>query len=118
MRAYEIEGWLDGIRIKRKSWDKQYIYYDSDQWIYQNGPTPKPEVGIYLRVDELFDCKDWEIYQEPKQKKAYWLWAFDEGDGYEISGYYYDENGVATDGEDANWWKRNKIKLEWSKIEV
>lgn len=73
MYAYEIEGWLEGKKIRRKAWfSKEHVYWDKATkvwWRYEN-----LDERLDWELSMLFNEDDWEEYQEPKTKKRYWLW--------------------------------------------
>lgn len=68
MRAYEIEGWLTGTKIRRKSWGRptdHYFFSPDRKWH-----------NVTYRIDHdkdflahLFIADDWEPYTEPPRKR-------------------------------------------------
>ena len=66
--AYEIDGWLDGVKITRPSFDWSYIHFINGIWYNKNGFIISDK-----GIANLFHCVDWKIYQEPKKKiHEYW----------------------------------------------
>lgn len=62
MKAYEIPGWLDGVKIRRKCWLKHvYMNFENGRWVSKNKLNPCDSVILSLWKEE-----DWEVYEEPK----------------------------------------------------
>ncbi len=114
MRAYQISGWLDGVKIRRRGWNKKnYIYFNDKGWFTSNG---------YEFTYDLVDFKlyDWEVYKEPKEKKRYWLWNIKGNIFWYKGNNFIDDNGRTTDGElyGDNWYIKEKIKCENDYIDI
>lgn len=66
--AYELEGWLEGKKIRRKEWDKEhYIKFLIEKrvwsWDYK--------VPFSRFLEELFRKNDWEYFKETKKITLY-----------------------------------------------
>ena len=77
MKAYEVEGWLDGVKIRQERWQNdQWMFYDGDRWINQDGKFGYDNLRFVYKSDgkewypeiecNLIYDDDWEIYEEPK----------------------------------------------------
>lgn len=75
MKAYEIEGWLKGAKIRRNYWPAGgYIYIDIDGvWWDEKGNRVSDQ--IEMSVPE-FEKDYWELYQEPKQPKTITMYRY------------------------------------------
>lgn len=67
MRAYEIEGWLTGTKIRQRVWGLNgYVSFDPNEennWIDEDG-------NIYdADYESFFTYTDWEAWQEPVVEK-------------------------------------------------
>jgi hypothetical protein len=62
---------------------------------------------------------DFEIYEEPKPKKRYWIWRLKKGSWYRPM-RYLDDKGRDTSGDKqfSDWDETEKIKIESDFIEV
>jgi len=81
MKAYEIEGWLSGIKIRRVGWD------DEDLWIKFSASEDKwvdCEGNDCFELRGLFSHEDWEKYVEGKRKVKMLAYLVD---FYSPSGY-------------------------------
>ena len=58
-----IHAMIDGKKVYRKSWKNDYVDY-----FYFDGECFRDEQDVLLICD--FHGDDWEIYEEPKAKKA------------------------------------------------
>lgn len=63
MKAYEIEGWLDGTKIRRQYWMNQdfFIYYCDKNWYNSKGKK-------ITEINELFHANDWIKYTGASNK--------------------------------------------------
>lgn len=67
MRAYEIPGWLSGVRLRKEGWNYSwYISFNGNYWIDETGKR----LGFHDIIDgfcvmeELFCKSCWELWQE------------------------------------------------------
>jgi len=85
---------LDGKKIRETSWIKgSYAYLVDGKLISERGNSA---ILCDCNIGEFF-----ELYEEPKPKKRYWLWdtvLFIDGPVFKCS-YYMDDTGINTHGE-------------------
>lgn len=67
MKAYEIDGWLDGVKIRLPSWGSDYYMYFNrvlSEWLDSNGHG-----AVDYTCAALFELSSWQVFEEPKVKK-------------------------------------------------
>lgn len=101
MKAYEIPGWLDGKKIRRKGWEnKGYWYCNSEEDAFiTNG-------GMQIKLSpssQLFQDDDWEPYEEPEPKTV------------TLYRYTYEDKHI---GEivQHEWINKTWLALTWAQI--
>ena len=64
MKAYEIDGWDSGIKIRRKAWKVSAKCYCVDgKWKYKDQSHKEQDMFDYIYA-ELILCTDWEVCQK------------------------------------------------------
>lgn len=92
-KLYEIEGYLSGIKIRRRSWTaREYIFFNQINWVDGDGEFQQPNF-----LDNVCDYDDWETYEETKKKRKMWRWLVESATDIYITESYYDENGKGKD---------------------
>lgn len=67
MRAYEILGWLEGRKIRRKAWDEGgYVSFNYSSGVWLNHKNEEP-INFSL-PRQFFEYDDWLTYEEPKER--------------------------------------------------
>lgn len=120
MKLYEIEGYLDGRKVRKKEWgNSDYIYFKKGFWVWDDGDV--------FCVDEDGIKENWEEYKEPKKKEKYHLYNIKSSYGWWRTQYFFNDKGLTSGGFDKygtalNWNELKKQdnlqKLENEYIEV
>lgn len=109
----EIKDWDKGAKISWLKADKgEYIYLDTEYFIW------KDNNNINTNNYDLAN-DDFIPYKENKEKRKYHLYNIDDGDGWERTLSFLDENGYDTTGYkqyDFNNIKKQKLENEFIEV--
>ncbi len=63
MKLYEIEGYLEGVKIRHPNWEEGfYTYFNKGVWFDEK--DKRFYIDEYLALKGVY----WELYEEPKEK--------------------------------------------------
>lgn len=107
------------VKVRSKYWmDDEYLnilYLGSDKAFYRDEENEEDSWPLADVTDG-----NWQLYVEPKLKKKYWRWRFNNLGLWMPTPIYLDESGRDTTGlAYSNYWETaDKIKIEDDFVEV
>jgi hypothetical protein len=70
MRAFEIEGWDKGTKIRVDSWASvEYIHYINGRWTWHDEDR-------FTFLEGLLIGDNWEPYEEPKLQETWYIHTY------------------------------------------